>query len=126
MHSLWFNIGVADLDRAADFYSAIGFAQDSHMPEAMRRVTLPDGSFIMLFPHETLERFLPAAYLNTRTEVLISIGVETREEVAEVIGRVEAAGGTVTARPKEVDGFYGAGFQDLDGHHFNLLVVPKS
>lgn len=125
MHSLWFNIGVADLDRAADFYTAIGFAQDSHMPQAMRRVTLPDGSYLMLFPHETLEQFLPVPYLNTRTEVLISIGVETPEEVAEVIGRVEAAGGTITAQPQEADGLYGVGFQDLDGHHFNLLVISK-
>ena len=95
------------------------------MPQGMRRVILPDGRYLMLFPHEALEQFLPVPYLNTRTEVLISIGVETPEEVAEVIGRVEAAGGTITAQPQEVDGLYGAGFQDLDGHHFDLLVIPK-
>ncbi len=123
MHSLWFNIGVADLERAAEFYTAIGFEQDSHMPEAMRRVVLPDGSYIMLFPHESLEQFLPVPYLNTRTEVLISIGVKTREEVHEVIDRVRAAGGEITAEPMEFNGMYGAGFTDLDGHHFNLLVI---
>lgn len=126
MHSLWFNIGVADLDKAADFFTAIGFEQDSHMPAAMRRVVLPNGSYIMLFPHETMEQFLPTKYEDTRTEVLISIGVETREEVAEIVKKVEAAGGTITAPPIEVNGFFGAGFTDLDGHHFNLLVVPKS
>ncbi|WP_034285515.1 VOC family protein [Schaalia suimastitidis] len=125
MHSLWFNIGVADLEKSAAFFTAIGFEQDSHMPQAMRRVTLPDGSYIMLFPHEALEQFLPVPYENTRTEVLISIGVETRDEVAEVIARVEEAGGTVTAPPMEFNGMFGAGFTDLDGHHFNLLVIPK-
>lgn len=126
MHSLWFNIGVADLKRATDFYTEIGFEYDSHMPGDMGRVILPDGSFIMLFPHEAIEQFLPVPYENVRTEVLISIGVETREEVAEVIARVEQAGGTVTAAPKEFNGYFGAGFTDPDGHHFNLLVIPKS
>lgn len=125
MHSLWFNIGVADLDCSARFFTALGFEQDSHMPEAMRRVALPDGSYIMLFPHEAMEQFLPVSYENSRTEVLISIGVESRDEVAEIMAKVEAAGGAVTAPPMEFNGFYGAGFTDPDGHHFNLLVVPK-
>ena len=123
MHSLWFNIGVADLQRAAQFYSAIGFEQDSAMTDAMLKVTLPDGSYIMLFPHETLEQFLPAPYLNTRTEVLISIGVKSRNDVQEIVDRVRAAGGEITAKPMEFKGMYGAGFTDLDGHHFNLLVI---
>lgn len=125
MHSLWFNIGVADLEAAAAFYTAIGFQQDSHMPGAMRRVHLPDGSFIMLFPHDTMEQFVPVPYTNARTEVLISIGVETREEVADILTKVTDAGGTITAPPMEVNGFYGAGFTNIDGHRFNLLVVPK-
>lgn len=125
MHSLWFNIGVADLEVSSAFFTTIGFQQDSHMPEAMRRVMLPDGSYLMLFPHETMSRFLPVRYENSRTEVLISLGVDTPEEVHEVIAKVEEAGGTVTAAPMEVDGFYGAGFTDPDGHHFNLLVIPR-
>lgn len=95
------------------------------MPEAMRRVALPDDSYIMLFPHEAMEQFLPVSYENSRTEVLISIGVKSRDEVAEIMAKVEAAGGAVTAPPMEFNGFYGAGFTDPDGHHFNLLVVPK-
>lgn len=27
MHSLWFNLGVADLERAAKLYTALGFEQ---------------------------------------------------------------------------------------------------
>lgn len=126
MHSLWFNLGVADLDASAAFFTSIGFEQDSHMPDAMRRVTLPDGSYLMLFPHATMDQFLPVPYENPRTEVLISIGVDSPEEVHEVIATVEQAGGTVTAPPMTVDGMFGAGFTDLDGHHFNLLVIPRA
>lgn len=77
----------------------------------------------MLFPHESIEQFLPVRYLNTRTEVLISIGLKTREEVQAVIDRVRAAGGEITAEPMGFNGMYGAGFTALDGHHFNLLVI---
>lgn len=125
MHSLWFNIGVSDLEKSATFFRKIGFILSPHVPDSMCRIELPDGSYIMLFPHDSLKNFLPVHYENNRTEVLISIGVATREEVPAILAKVEQAGGRITAEPTESGGFYGAGFTDPDGHHFNLLVMPQ-
>lgn len=56
-------------------------------------------------------------------EVLISLNVASREEVDRIIERVEANGGQITGRPTDAPGFYGASFTDLDGHHFNMIVM---
>ncbi|WP_251352248.1 VOC family protein, partial [Staphylococcus aureus] len=55
-------------------------------------------------------------------EVMISLGVKTNEEVDRLVNKVKEAGGTVVQEPTVSQGFYGAMFKDLDGHHFNFLV----
>ncbi|MEZ2051853.1 glyoxalase, partial [Staphylococcus aureus] len=54
--------------------------------------------------------------------VMISLGVNTNEEVDQLVNKVKEAGGTVVQEPTVSQGFYGAMFKDLDGHHFNFLV----
>ena|GEM_PF-5004283 len=50
-------------------------------------------------------------------------GYKPAKRCTRWIDRVRAAGGEITAEPIEFNGMYGAGFTDLDGHHFNLLVI---
>ncbi|MGO4495213.1 VOC family protein [Paenibacillus sp. 2RAB27] len=52
------------------------------------------------------------------SEVIFSIGAESRKEVDTFIQKVEFAGGSIFGKPSEIDGWmYGAGFADLDGRH---------
>ncbi len=61
--------------------------------------------------------------LNTEpNEVMISLGVNTNEEVDQLVNKVKEAGGAVVQEPTVSQGFYGAMFKDLDGHHFNFLA----
>src|SRR5690606_26593493 len=80
---------------------------------------------VMLVLEERFKRFTlnDVADTNQSTEALFSISVGTREELDETIGNVKQAGGFVFAEPSEQDGLYGAGFADLDGHRWNLLVM---
>ncbi|MFM0772363.1 VOC family protein [Streptococcus suis] len=54
---------------------------------------------------------------------MISLNVASREEVDSLIERVESNGGQITGRPTDTYGFYGVSFTDLDGHHFNVIVM---
>ena len=57
------------------------------------------------------------------TEVILVLGVETREQVDELAGRAEAAGGSPVGTPRD-DGYrYQRGFTDLDGHHWEALCL---
>jgi pimeloyl-ACP methyl ester carboxylesterase len=57
------------------------------------------------------------------TGVILVLGVETREQVDELAGRAEAAGGSPVGVPRN-DGYrYQRGFTDLDGHHWEALCL---
>ena len=58
--------------------------------------------------------------LNTEpNEVMISLGVNTNEEVDQLVNKVKEAG-TVVQEPTVS---HGAMFKDLDGHHFNFCLL---
>ena len=128
MKQLWINLPVSDLNRAKEFFSIIGVAIMENQSETDQMVGLLVGNpqvQIMLFQDEQFKKFTQTELTNTdqSTEVLFSISIETKEELDETIKKVKKAGGFVYSEPAEQNGLYGAGFADLDGHRWNLLVM---
>ncbi|WP_337958011.1 VOC family protein [Guptibacillus sedimenti] len=71
-----------------------------------------------------MKRSRKVADARKATEVLFSIGVDTREEVDDLVKKVEKAGGVIFAKLGLTDGWlYGMGFIDLDGHRWNALYM---
>ena len=126
---IWINLPVRDLARSTAFFTKIGF-----VPNAGPGNTAHSASFVvgekkvvlMLFVQEMFAGFTNHAVADTGngTEVLFSLGADSRSQVDEIADRVKLAGGTVFAEPRESNGFmYGCGFCDLDGHRWNALFM---
>ncbi len=128
----WINLPVADVDRARTFFEAIGFGAQGAPAESggMGALKLGQkGLTVMLVPRERFAHFAgaPVADAGSGAEVMISFDAASRAEVDALPGKVTAAGGTVFAPPAEIEGWmYGAGFQDLDGHHWNILHMDPA
>ncbi|MGO4109436.1 VOC family protein [Paenibacillus sp. YAF4_2] len=124
---IWINLPVKDVQSSTAFFNQIGFQADSVGNE---RAKLSIGSTtILLFPNETFEKFTGAKIADTSqcAEVIFSLGANSKEEVDEIVRKVELAGGTIFGKPQESQGWmYGAGFADLDGHRWNLLYMDES
>ena len=129
---LWLNLPVREPERAKEFYTQLGFRLNE-------RYASHDGSFslivgenqvvLMLFPESTFLGFTRNAVANSQngTEVLFSLGANSREEVDELALKAERAGGTVFSKPGEQGGWmYGCGFADPDGHRWNVLYMDMS
>ena len=129
---LWLNLPVRELERAKAFYTQIGFRLNE-------QYVSQDGSFslivgdnqvvLMLFPESSFSGFAGVAVANSRqgTEVLFSLGANSKDEVDEIVLKVEGAGGTVFSKPSEHGGWmYGCGFADPDGHRWNVLYMDMS
>ncbi|EGA90399.1 hypothetical protein GPDM_05211 [Planococcus donghaensis MPA1U2] len=128
MKQLWINLPVHDLKRSKEFFSSIGVPIMENRLKTDQMVGLVVGNpqvQIMLFLDEQFKGFTQNDLTDTNesTEVLFSISVDTKEELDETIGKVKQAGGFVFGEPTERNGLYGAGFADLDGHRWNLLVM---
>lgn len=125
---LWINLPVKDLGKAAAFFSDIGATLMDGGAANNQMVGMVVGNHqvnVMLVQEERFKNFTRNALTDTNqsTEALFSISVDTREELEDMIGKVKQAGGFVFGEPSEQDGLYGAGFADLDGHRWNLLVM---
>ncbi|MNP24000.1 Glyoxalase-like domain protein [compost metagenome] len=125
---IWINLPVKDLDKSKEFFTTLGFPlHPQHIDnDEMAGLVIGDKSvMVMFFPETTFETFTSTKIADTQqgTEVLLSIGAESREEVDELMNRVVKAGGTIYSKPQDQGWMYGAGFADLDGHRWNVLYM---
>ena len=127
MHKqIYVNLPVKDLARSRAFFSSLGFefnAQFSNDQGAC--MIIGENIFAMLLAEPFFQGFTSKPIANARetTEVLTCLTCESREEVDALVQKALAAGGR-TPNPKQDHGFmYGHGFEDLDGHVWELSYM---
>ena len=126
---IWLNLPVKDLARSVRFFTEIGFAHNPGPGNSEQSASFTIGEkrvVLMLFAQDVFSGFTRNALSNTTdgTEVLFSLGADSREQVVDIANRARSAGGTVFGEPQESNGFmYGCGFCDPDGHRWNVLFM---
>jgi uncharacterized protein len=82
----------------------------------------------MLLTHEKFQTFTPNAICDATksTEVLVCLSVESRAAVDERIRKAVAAGGSTYNEPQDHGFMYAHGFQDLDGHIWEVIYMDPS
>jgi len=83
---------------------------------------------VMLLTHPKFKGFTPREICDTtkNTEVLVCLSSASRNEVDETVGKARAAGGITFNEPQDYGFMYGHGFQDLDGHIWELAYMEQS
>jgi uncharacterized protein len=125
-----FNLPVKDLDQSRAFFAALGF---SFNPQFSSRdaayMNIVDGSIhAMLMTEAFFKSFInkPVVQAKEGNEVIICLSCESREEVDSLIGKAVAAGARIPHPPEDHGFMYDQGFEDLDGHLWNLVwLAPK-
>jgi len=125
-----FNLPVKNLDKSKAFFSSLGFSlnpQFSNEDAALMLVV--EGIQVMLMTETFFKSLInkPVVQAKEANEVIICLMCESREEVDSLIAKAVAAGGR-TPHPPEDHGFmYDQGFEDLDGHLWNLVwTAPQA
>jgi uncharacterized protein len=124
---IYVNLPVADLDRSQAFFSALGF---DFYPEFTNDVgaclIVSESIFVMLLTRPFFATFTSKAIADSHstTEVLVCLSCGSRAEVDELVQKAVAAGGKTPRAPQEHDSMYGHGFEDLDGHIWELIFQP--
>jgi uncharacterized protein len=121
---IFVNLPVRSLDRSVAFFTNLGFSFDPKFSdEKAACMVIGDNIFAMLLVDVFFSTFTrkEVCDANKQTEVLVCISCESRSQVDEIVVKAMAAGGTVP-RPPEDHGFmYGHGFEDPDGHIWELV-----
>ncbi len=82
----------------------------------------------MLLTEEKFKMFTkkPIADASKSTEAIICLSADSKEQVDDMVKKAVDAGGT-TPNPKQDMGFmYGHGYQDLDGHLWEIMWMDPS
>lgn len=124
------NLPVKDLNKSKAFFSALGFAVNPRFSgENAVFIDIVGDTIQAMLTSESFFKSLidkPVAQAKEGNEVVICLSCESREEVDSLIAKAVAAGGR-TPHPPEDHGFmYDQGFEDIDGHLWNLVwVAPE-
>ncbi|MBC5764679.1 VOC family protein [Ramlibacter albus] len=127
---IFINLPVKDLPRSKAFFESLGFGFNPQFTnEQGACMVINDGaSYAMLLVEPFFQGFTkkPISDAKKNTEVLICLSCESREEVDELVRKAIAAGGSAP-NPVQDHGFmYGHGFEDLDGHVWEVMWMDPN
>ena len=125
---IFVNLPVKDLGKSIDFFKKLGFSFNAEFTdETAACMVVADDINVMLLTHEKFKVFTPKEICDaTRsTEVLVSLSCESRANVDELVRKAVDAGGSTYNDPQDHGFMYGHGFQDPDGHIWELFYMES-
>jgi uncharacterized protein len=127
---IFVNLPVKDLKKSIEFFTELGFKFNPQFTdETATCMVVSDDIFVMLLTEARFREFTPKAVCDATksTEVLVALSYESRDAVNDVVRKALAAGGTTYAEPKDLGFMYQHGFQDPDGHIWEVFYMdPKA
>ena len=128
---IFVNLPVRDLDKSKAFFSALGFSFNPRFSnESAAFMVVVDGSINVMLTTEAFFKSLihkPVVQAKEANEVVICLSCESREEVDSLIAKATAAGARIPHPPEDNGFMYDQGFEDLDGHLWNLVwMAPQA
>ncbi|MGE8079614.1 VOC family protein [Peribacillus loiseleuriae] len=126
---IFVNLPVKDLNKSIEFFSKIGFEFNAQFTdENATCMVISDHIFVMLLVEDYFKGFtkkeIPDA--TKSSEVILTLSVESKGKVDELVDRALAAGGKASSDPVDHGFMYQWSFQDIDGHQWELFYMDES
>jgi predicted lactoylglutathione lyase len=126
---IFVNLPIRDMKRSRAFFEALGFRFNPQFTnEQGACMVISEDIYVMLLVESFFQTFTkkPIADAKKATEVLVCLSCESRAEVDEFVRKALAAGGAAPNAPQDHGFMYGHGFEDLDGHVWELTWMDPA
>ncbi len=126
---IFVNLPVKDLDRSIDFFTKLGYTFNKQFTnEKATCMVIGKDIFVMLLVESFFKTFIKTeiADATKTTEALICLSAESKSAVDEMIKKAVDAGATTYNEPQDQGFMYGHGYQDLDGHIWEIMWMDMS
>jgi predicted lactoylglutathione lyase len=124
---IFVNLPVKDLNKSKAFFAALGYTFNPQFTndDAACMIISENSIYAMLLTEKFFKTFIdkPIANAHETTEVLNCLSCESREEVDTLVAKALAAGGKAPRAPQDHGFMYAHGFEDLDGHIWELAYM---
>jgi uncharacterized protein len=126
---IFVNLPVKDLNKTIDFFTELGFKFNPQFTDENATCMIVDEDiFIMLLVEKFFKTFTKKEISDTSksTEVIDALSVESREKVDHMMNKAMRAGGRDSRQPQDHGWVYGRGFEDIDGHLWEIIYMDES
>jgi uncharacterized protein len=123
---IFVNLPVKDLHKTIAFFTHLGFTFNPQFTDDTATcMIISESIFAMLLTEAKFQTFIPKAICDATqsTEVLICLSYESRVEVDDLVRKAVVAGGSTYNEPQDHGFIYAHGYQDLDGHIWELIYM---
>ena len=127
--NIFVNLPVKNLAKSIEFFTKLGFTFNPQFTDdSATCMIIGSNIFAMLLNEERFQGFAPKPISDAKktTEVLLALSLESREEVAEMVKKAVAAGGSTYAEPQDHGFMIQHGFEDLVGHIWEVFFMDPS
>ena len=121
---IFVNLPVKDLAKSIAFFQSLGFSSNPQFTDETAACMVVSGDiYVMLLTDAKFKEFTPKQVCDATkcTEVLVALSCEGRAAVDEFVRKAVDAGGSTYSDPKDYGFMYTHGFQDPDGHIWEVL-----
>jgi len=126
---IYVNLPVKELNKSVEFFTKLGFKFNPMFTnENATCMIIGDDIYVMLLVEKFFKTFTRKEICDSvkSTEVILCLSSESREKVDEMVRNAIAAGGTSPMNKQDQGWMYGHGFQDLDGHLWEIMWMDKA
>ena len=123
---IFVNLPVKNLPQSMEFFGKLGFTFNSQFTdETAACMVVSETIYAMLLTEAKFQSFTPKPVSDARqsTEVLIALSLDSRQAVETMVKTAVAAGGRIYAEPADHGFMYQHGFEDLDGHIWEMFYM---
>ncbi|MDB5239372.1 MAG: glyoxalase [Candidatus Parcubacteria bacterium] len=123
-----FNLPVKDIERSKAFFSQMGLLINPEFTdENATCFDVTENVFLALLPepHFKEASMGELADASKGNEVLIAIGMDSKEEVDSLVDGAIKAGASELHEPADMGTIYGRSFADVDHHKWNVFYMRQ-
>ncbi|SFE93444.1 VOC family protein [Spirosoma endophyticum] len=126
---IFVNLPVKDLHKSVEFFTKLGYTFNAQFTdENATCMIISEDIYVMLLVENFFKGFTKKEIPDTSkvSEAIICLSAENRESVDELVRKAVAAGATTIEEADDQGFMYSHGYQDLDGHLWNILYMDPS
>ena len=127
---IFVNLPIKNMEKSQAFFKSLGFSFDPKFTneQGACMVISEDHNYVMLLIEPFFQTFTKKSIADSSKtiEVLVCLSCESRAEVDELVKKAVAAGGKTPNAPLDHGFMYGHGFEDIDGHIWELMWMDPN
>ncbi len=126
---IFVNLPVKNLERTRSFLTCLGFDFNPKFSDQNAAcMILGENMYVMLLVEKFFKNFTMKDVCSAKksTGVLVSLSVENKDKVDDLVNKAVEAGGIEQSRSHQHEWMYGRSFEDLNGHIWEIFYMDES